>query len=108
MDDHGEDGTRKTSRDPTDKVIRAVLLDVDKECSKHAGVMHRILLENSCVLLPYNNHKFDITQVQEPFRENFVYDIYEILSVSRAVDLANTIVYHQSTQEKGVPVRCHV
>ena len=84
------------------------MLDVDKECSKHIRIMHRILLENSCVLLPFNNHKFDITQVQEPFRENFVYSIFERLSNSRAVDLANTIVSHQSTQEKGVPVRSRV
>lgn len=81
--------------------IRVRLLSIEKEYVYSAILLTRVTVSDPALLLPFRNHVFELKDVELSLRDSFWYVCTPQMIFSRALDVANSIINHQTNPQKN-------
>ncbi len=62
---------KQTSFDPTDKPVKATLLEINRECVSYISVMCRFVFPNKSSFLRFGDHSFSVDDVEVSLQAQF-------------------------------------
>lgn len=100
-DEASEKEDQRKDGSATGSNIRVRLLSIEKEYVYSSILLTRVTVNNPALLLPFKNHVFELKDVELSLRDSFWYLCTLQMIFSRALDVANSIINHQTNPQKN-------